>query len=145
MKNKLWKGKMNKILFGSLAGVLLLAGCASPSDEFDPNRVRQERFLVTEIKLPGSFADIQQSLFQHRDACNIFFALRPDPQQVHFATLTYRLNADDDLRESIIADLTAYASGNVQMDIYSYYSRNNYLAQDLLRALSNPEQCPRQD
>src|SRR5690625_7895917 len=97
------------------------------------------------MKVCVSVSYNRQSHFQHRDACNIFFALRPDPQQVHFATLTYRLNADDDLRESIIADLTAYASGNVQMEIYSYYSRNNYLAQDLLRALSNLEQCPRQD
>jgi|SRR5690625_1212589 len=127
-------------------GAVFLAGCASSAEEgFNADRVRQERYLVTDAKMPASFADIQQNLFRHRDACNIYFEFRPDPQQVHYATLLYRLNENDDIRESVFADMTAYASGNVQIDVYSYYSRNKDLAYALVDALSSPDKCPRQE
>ncbi len=136
---------MNKHALIVLLTTACLAACSNTAnkDEFNSNQVRQERFLVTNKKLPASFADIQQSLFKHRDACQIYFEFRPDPQQVHYATLVYRQNQEDDLRESVFADLTAYASGNVQMDVYAYYAHNHDLAYALLRALSEPEHCPR--
>lgn len=124
---------------------LFLVGCASTDEDgFNQARVRQERYLITDKKLPVRFADVQQSLFKHREACDIYFEFKPDPQQVHYATVLYRLNEGDDVRESVFADMTAYATGNTQIDVYAYYSHNKDLAYALLGALSSPEQCPRQ-
>src|SRR5690625_5923613 len=137
---------MYKSTITAVMAAALLVGCASTDEGgFSQERVRQDRYLVTEQKLPARFPDIQQSLFKHRDACNIYFEFRPDPQQVHYATLLYRLNENDDIRESVFADMTAYASGNVQIDVYSYYSRNKDLAYALVDALSSPDKCPRQE
>jgi len=137
---------MYKSTITAVMAAAFLAGCASTDEGgFSQERVRQERYLIAEQKLPARFPDVQQSLFKHREACDIYFEFKPDPQQVHYATLLYRLNPEDDIRESVFADMTAYASGNMQIDVYAYYSRNKDLAHALLKALSSPEQCPRQE
>ncbi len=137
---------MYKSTITAVLAAAFVAGCASSAQEgFSQERVYQERYLVTDRKLPARFPDVQQSMFKHREACDIFFEFTPDPQQVHYARLVYRLNPEDDLRESVFADMTAYASGNLQIDVYAYYSHNKDLAYALLEALSSPEKCPRSE
>lgn len=133
--NRLW-------LVGAVVGSVVLTSCATNEQGFSAHSVRHERYQISKTKMPGSFADFQQSLFKHRAACGIYFDLSPDPQQVHFATLTYRLDEQDDPKESIYADLTAFTTGNVEIVTYSYYARNAPLARSLINALSSPEQCP---
>lgn len=143
------KGFRHRLCRGAviMAVGLLLVACASPnpSGTIDKQKVRQERYLVSELKLPSSFAEIQQSLFQHRAACNIYFNLEPDPQQVHYATLTYGLSPDGNVEDSILADLRATSAGNVHISTYAYYAQNRDLAYALATALSDPQHCPRSD
>src|SRR5690625_15581 len=77
-------------------GTVLLSACATGERQFGPDSVRQERYQMSQVKMPGNFADLQQSLFRHRDACDIYFQFTPDPQQVHFSTLTYKPHAYDE-------------------------------------------------
>jgi len=130
---------------GALAALLGACATTEPTDTMDERKILQERYLVDKVKLPSTFAEIQQSLFRHREACDIYFKLQPDPQQVHFATLVYGVGPDGDPQNSIMADLRATSSGNVHIDTYSYYAQNRDLARALIAALSDPQQCPRSD
>lgn len=127
-------------LFLMIASGVFLAGCAQPGQNINQQNFRQDRYLVSHVKVPGSFAEIQQALFKHRDHCSIYFDFSLDPQQVHFATIHYGF--DSAMENSIIADLTTFASGKVEMKTYAYYARNKPLAQSLLTAVSSPETCP---
>lgn len=126
----------------AVIGAVLLSACATGERQFGADSVRQERYQMSQVKMPGNFADLQQSLFRHRDACDIYFRFSPDPQQVHFATLTYKRHADDDPKEAVFADLTAYTTGNIEVVTYAYYARNKALARSLIRAFSAPDECP---
>lgn len=128
-----------------IAAGLLLSACGTTGEkEFSANNVRQDRYQIAQVKMPGNFADLQQNLFRHRDQCDIYFNFSPDPQQVHFATITYKRNAEDDPKEAVFADLTAYTTGNLEIITYTYYARNADLARTLVRAFSAPEECPPQ-
>src|SRR5690625_3394190 len=123
-------------------GKVVISACARGERKFVADSVRQERYKMSQVKMPDNFADLQQSLFRHRDACDIYFQFTPDPQQVHFATLTYKRHADDDPKEAVFADLTAYTTGNIEVVTYAYYARNKALARSLIRAFSAPDECP---
>ena len=123
----------------------LLAGCGTGvSDqglrEFDLRSASGYEYFSADRYM--SLPDMQHQLFLHRDLCAAEIEFKKDPRQVHFATIYYGPANQGDLKDKVLLDLTAYASGKTAITAYGYKASNKQLARDVLRVLADPSFCP---
>lgn len=136
-----------KIALSALLGVFVIAGCAVPQTdghsrdlrEFD---LRKSAYLYVDSDIRMDLPTVQRQLYIHREACNVDVVLKKDPVQVHFATVLYGPVGSTELKDQVMLDLTAYATGKLGIKGYTYYAANKNLVKDVVNVLSNPTRCP---
>lgn len=121
---------------------LALTGCVAtaPVDE-GQSTLRQEQYQRDEYRFYSSLADIQQNLFANQRLCGAEFEWALDPHQIHYATVVYKPQPGAALKDSILFDLTSYASGYVIATVYSYFPMSGKEATKALRILRDPKVC----
>lgn len=119
-----------------------LAGCVAtaPVNE-GSNTLRQEQYRKDEYRFYSSLADVQQNLFANQRLCGSEFEWSLDPYQIHYATVVYKPKPDAELKESLLFDLTYYASGYTIATVYSYFPMSGTEATKALRILRDPKVC----
>lgn len=125
--------------------LLTLAGCANTDKakelrEYDLRSSGNYEYFQTDIYM--DLPTVQRQLFINREHCEVNLQLTKDPMQVHYATLHYAKADTNDLKDKVVLDLTAYATGKLAIQAYGYYARNQSLAKDVLRVLGDPTFCP---
>lgn len=134
-----------KITISLLGAVLLVSGCANtdgPRELRDYDLRSSENYRYFQTDLYMDLPTVQRQLFINKEHCDVSVEFKKDPMQVHYATVYYG-NADaTDLKDKIILDLTAYATGKLSIDAFGYYARNHALAQGVLRVLGEASYCP---
>lgn len=136
-----------KAVCGILAGALVMAGCVAPSTttgsrelrEFD---LRKSGYQYVDTDIYMDLPTVQRQLYIHREACEVEVVFRKDPRQVHFASIFYGPAGAENLRDQVMLDLTAYATGKLGIQGYAYYAANKELARSLIQVLENPIICP---
>lgn len=124
--------------------VALLAGCADLQSNAG---LRQSDLRVSNYKYVNNhiymdLATAQRQLFIHREACDIDFELIIDPEQVFFATVVYGAAGQSDLKDRAMFDLTAFATGKLDIQGYTYYAENKGLVYAFPEVLNKPTVCP---
>lgn len=134
---------MKKTILSVLA-LSLLGGCAVSENQgqLRESDLRDPLYEYVDRQIYMDLATVQRNLFINRDACHMYFELKQDPLQVHFSTLIYGPEGQTDLREQVMLDLTAYASGKLGIKGYTYYAKNKELARGLVDVLAKPTTCP---
>jgi len=134
---------VKKVIWSVLA-LSLLGGCAVSENQGQLREVdlRKPLYEYVDRQTHMDLATVQRNLFIHREACHSSFELKQDPLQVHFSTLIYGPEGVTDLRERVMLDFTAYASGKLGIKGYTYYAKNKALAQGLVDVLAKPTTCP---
>ncbi|MCQ9615613.1 hypothetical protein L1889_01830 [Paenalcaligenes niemegkensis] len=132
-----------KMLFA--AGVLIaLAGCATAPapGNLRESDLRQSAFLRGEQKFNSTFAQVQRNLFKNQELCDIDFVWRLDENQISYGTILYKAEADADLSQSVLIDITSYSNGNIVAKAYTYYADARANARNALNVLTDPTICP---
>lgn len=134
-----------KAIISLFAALMLLAGCASPDRgkelrEYDLRSAGNYEYFQTDIYM--DLPTVQRQLFINREHCNVTVQLKKDPMQVHYATVHYAKADASDLKDKVLLDLTAYATGKLSIEAYGYYARNLSLAKEVVRVLGDPTFCP---
>ena len=128
----------------AIVGVVLVSGCASIENdgalrEFD---LRKNRYKYIDTDIYMALPAVQRQLYIHKEACDAEVLFRKDPMQVHFATVTYGPAGVSDLKNKVMFDLTAYATGKTAIKGYAYYAANKDLVRQFVRILEKPTICP---
>lgn len=136
-----------KNVFSVLAGVLILTGCTTPSVNGDPGNLREfdlreSRYMYVDNDVRMDLPTVQRQLYIHREACDVEVVFKKDPMQVHFATVLYGPTGAVTLKDQVMLDLTAYATGKLGVKGYAYYAANKNLVRELIKVLENPTHCP---
>ena len=134
---------MKKMVLSAVIA-MLTAGCVTTQStgelrEFD---LRNSNYKYVDTDTYMDLPTVQRQLYLHREACNIYFELKQDPLQVHFSTLIYGPSSATQLRDQVLFDLTAYTTGKLGIQGYTYYAKNKELARQILQVLSKPTTCP---
>lgn len=130
--------------YGALLGVALLAACSTPSgtESMRESDLRQPVHEYLDSHIYMDLPTVQRRLYIHRENCEVNVDFQLDPQQVHFATLVYGPADRTDLKDRVMLDLTAYATGKLAMKGYSYYAANKNMLLQLPQILGKPTTCP---
>lgn len=136
-----------KVISGMLLGALVMVGCSAPSPDGASRDLREfelrksgYQYVDTDIHM--DLPTVQRQLYIHREACNVEVIFRKDPRQVHFASVFYGPAGATNLRDQVMLDLTAYATGKLGIQGYTYYVANKALVRSLVQVLESPTTCP---
>jgi hypothetical protein len=141
---------MKKIML--LAGLTILAGCASAPQGVRLADLRSPEYFRGERSIPLTFPKIQMALIKHQRACGSAPQLRLDPRETNYGTIILQPPGnpgDSGYDRTIIADVIQYQAsmmeeGRSRAKVYSYYS--DALAKEgieaLFAAITKPEVCP---
>lgn len=136
-----------KAVFGTLFSAFFMVGCVAPSVESGTRELREfdlrnSNYQYVDSSIYMDLPTVQRQLYIHREACDVELLFRKDPRQVHFASVFYGPAGVTNLRDQVMLDLTAYATGKLGIKGYSYYAENKGLTQSLVEVLENPTVCP---
>lgn len=133
-----------KIILSTLITSALVVGCTAPSLDggLRESDLRTKNYEYLDDHVYMDLPAVQRQLFIHREACEIDFVFRKDPLQVHFATLLYGPVGVTDLKDQVMLDLTAYATGKLGIKGYTYYNANKKKVRELMAVLGKPTICP---
>mgnify|MGYP001247224162 FL=1 len=134
---------MKKMRLALIALAVGMSGCMATTDtglrEFD---LRKPIYEHHDTPIYMDLPTVQRRLYLHAQVCDIEYSFTKDPLQVHFATVRYGPAGATDLKDQMMLDLTAYATGKLGVVGYSYYAKNAPLISGVLQALAKPDRCP---
>ena len=136
---------MKKSVVGLVGGVVVfLSGCTALQVDqgLREQDLRQTIYEYVNTETYIDLPTVQRNFFIHRDSCEVNYEFKKDPMQVHFATVIYGPAGTTDLKDQVMLDLTAYATGKLGIKGYAYYADNKQLARQLVQVLSKPTVCP---
>lgn len=131
-------------VLGKIAAIAAmgLTGCVATAPVSEgQSTLRQEQYKKDEYRFYGTLAEVQQNLFANQRLCGSEFEWALDPYQIHYATVVYKPQPNTELKDSILFDLTSYASGYVIATVYSYFPMSGKEATQALRILQDPKVC----
>ncbi len=131
---------MKKIIL-AMAGLAVLAGCATQTGELREQDLRRPSYLKTERRINTDFVGIQRALFKHQAECGKAAVFKMDELQASYGTLRFELEPGAGWDKSILVDLTLMQRGWVDAKVYSYRADVKAEIKEIFTSIRAPGVC----
>lgn len=131
---------MKKIIL-ALAGLAVLAGCATQPGDLREQDLRIPSYFKTERRINADFVGIQRALFKHQAECGKAAVFKMDERQASYGTLRFELEPGAGWDKSILVDLTLMQKGWVDAKVYSYRADVKAEIKEIFTSIRAPGVC----
>lgn len=124
-----------------LAGLAVLAGCATENKQLREDDLRRSVYLKSERRIRTDFVGMQRALFKHQAECGKAAVFKMDERQASYGTLAYPLEEGAGWDKTILVDVTLMQKGWVDAKVYSYQSGVGRQIDEIFTSIRAPGVC----